>query len=97
MTVPELGAGADDEIRTYAVENDRNVVTEDPDFIDGSADPGTGMYPGVIFCTDRSSEVSDDVIVGPTGYVGRYHGFVKRVPSYALIGTIVDVFGRVVE
>ena len=60
VTVPELGAGADDdEIRTYAVENDRNVVTEGPDFIDGSAGPGASTYPKVIFCTDRSSEAID--------------------------------------
>jgi predicted nuclease of predicted toxin-antitoxin system len=63
VTVPELGAGADDdEIRTYAVENDRNVVTEGPDFIDGSAGPGASTYPKVIFCTDRSSEAIDDAI-----------------------------------
>jgi predicted nuclease of predicted toxin-antitoxin system len=50
VTVSELGPGADDdEIWPYAVEHDRTVVTEDPHFLDGEADPGDGTYPGVIF------------------------------------------------
>lgn len=73
VTVSELGSGTnDDVIWRYAVEHDRNVVSEDPHFIDGEADPGEGTYPGVIFCTNRSPEVIHDAV----RELGRYYSTV---------------------
>lgn len=54
VDIPQLGAGADDpDIWQYAVANDYNVLTNDPDFKpNGSADPNNGTHPGVIYYDD---------------------------------------------
>lgn len=69
VEVSALGASADDEIWSYAVENDRTVVTMDRHFLDGTADPGNDTYPGVIFTTTRNSEA----IYRAIRAVGRYY------------------------
>lgn len=83
VTVSELGPGTDDKvIWRYAVEHDRAVVTEDPDFIDGSADPEEDTYPGVIFCTNRSPQVVHDAVRRISEYHSTAELAARREPVY---------------
>lgn len=83
VTLSELGPGtADEMIWRYAVDHDRNIVTEDPDFLDGSADPGDGTYPGILFCTNRDSQVIHDAIRRLSEYHSTAELVDRREPVY---------------
>lgn len=56
IDIPQLGRGTKDtKIWEYAVQNDYLVLTADDHFVDGSADPGQGLIPGVIYYDDSAS------------------------------------------
>jgi len=53
LDVPALGRGSSDtDIWNHAININFNVLTADSHFVDGTANPGNGTHPGILFYDD---------------------------------------------